>query len=371
MWRYLLAYAALVNAALAQEHSITLSGPPELFLSHAQMNCGPTARGSGLDVTDIPVTAFRRKDGSVVVLSGNQNNYYLVGPSVDQAKRRSCDNLVKPVNRSDPQSFAARRWLFTIHAKNYDFVIGFVHNEYHGSDFFHDQCQRSSLRNFECWYSATGLVVSRDGGFTFDTPAPPDNILAAPPSRFELGKKRIGTGTPKVVANPADGMTYVMINFLDRNRDIRAFQCLLRGSSKDLNDWRAWDGNGFNMDMESPYVRDRSGDCRPVLPYVVQSLKYVPSIRKFVSLGHNRAQLVYAFSNDLIQWSTPTVLMDFVAKQRRRSGDPPARDYFSLLDPDSSSINFDTLETRPYLFFVQYTDDRRKRDVYRIPLTIR
>jgi hypothetical protein len=38
----------------------------------------------------------------------------------------------------------------------------------------------------------------------------------------------------------------------------------------------------------------------------------------------------------------------------RRPGDPPARDYFSLLDPNSFCMNFDTLEKKPYLFFVQY-----------------
>jgi hypothetical protein len=370
MWRSCLISLLLIVPATAQDHSIEIAGSEELFLSHKDMNCGRAPRGSGLDVTDVPVTAFRRKDGSVVMLAGNQNNYYLEGPSVDRARRTSCASLVKPVNDPDPAKFTARRWLFAIHAKSYDFVLGFVHNEYHGGNFFTDGCKKSSMNAFECWYGAVGLVVSRDGGFTFETPNPPDNVLAAMPFTFATGRKRVGANTPKVVGNPNDGMTYVMINYLDRNRDIRAYQCLLRGSGKEFNDWRAWDGRAFDMDMESPYTTERSGDCAAVLPYVVQSVKYVPAIKRFVSIGWNGPRLVYAFSENLIEWSQRRTLMEVTRKQTRRPGDPPARDYFSLLDPTSSSMNFDTLERKPYLFFVQYTEDRRRRDLYRVPLSI-
>jgi hypothetical protein len=49
--------------------------------------------------------------------------------------------------------------------------------------------------------------------------------------------------------------------------------------------------------------------------------------------------------------------------------------YFSLLDPTSSSRNFDTLEQRSYLYFVRFRveNDRivnARRDVVRVPLQI-
>ena len=353
----------------ASNHSIAFAGPEELVLAHDNMTCGP--RGGMTDRTDMPITAFRRKDGSVIVLAGNQFNYFLEGPSVEGARRKTCANLIPLVADPDPSNFVARRWLFAIHAVDYDHVLGFVHNEFHGGDFVSDGCRKSSQRDFECWYASATLLVSRDGGFTFQVPPPPDNVVASPPFRFEVGKRRRAASTPKVVGNPKDGQVYVMINYLDRSRDISAIQCLLRGSGKVSGDWRAWDGRGFNLDMRSPYIVNRGPDCAAVVPYIVKSVRFVPALNKFVAIGVRGPRLVYAFSDDLITWSAPRVLTEVTRKQSRRQGDPLARDYFSLLDPNSSSINFDTLERTPYIYFVQYTEDRRKRDVYRVPIVIK
>jgi hypothetical protein len=366
-----LAWLLLWNSGVAaQDHALSIAGPEELVLSHDRMTCNSEQPGSA-DRTDMPVTAFRRKDGSVVMLAGNQNNFYLEGPSVEAARRTSCANLLAPNNNPDPTKFTARRWLFAIYAKTYDLVFGLVHNEYHGNEFMRDGCVKTSQRNFECWYASTTLVVSKDGGHTFQDPPSPDNVLAAPPFKFATNKKRVGTDSPKIVGNPADGMTYVMVNFRDRNRGMNARQCLLRGSGKSLDDWRAWDGHGFNQDMRSPYVVERGADCVGVIPYAVSSLKYVTAIKKFVAIGLRGPRLTYAFSDDLIHWSKPQTLMTVTRKQVRQSGDPLPRDYFSLLDPGSTSVNFDTLEGKPYLYFVQYTEDRRYRDLYRVPLVIK
>jgi hypothetical protein len=58
-----------------------------------------------------------------------------------------------------------------------------------------------------------------------------------------------------------------------------------------------------------------------------------------------------------------------------KEGDPPPSWYFSLLDPKSSSRNFDTLGDSPYLYFVRFRVidgklARNRRDIYRIPITI-
>ena len=366
---------ALAGPALAEQPAITLAGKPELYLSQADMTCDTRGSMSQRDVTDVPVTAFRRNDGSVVVVAGNQNNFYLEGPSVDQATRTSCGDLVTSVNDPDPSHFNARRWLFAIHAVDGQHVLGFVHNEYHGDDHFPDDCKVSNQRNFECWYGATTLVVSKDGGMTFDTPPVPDNVLAALPWKFSKGKLKAGVTSPKVVGNPHDKLVYVMVDDFDLNRKLVARQCLLRGTGLDLNGWRAWDGKGFNLDMESPYVVKRSGDCAPVLPFIVNSVKYLPQSDRFVALGIRHDDVVYTFSRDLVQWSEPVVLMSYQLMQTWKPGMDAARAYFSLLDPDSSSINFDTLEKRPYVYFVQYGTDPetfpRTSDVYRQKLEIR
>ncbi len=67
--------------------------------------------------------------------------------------------------------------------------------------------------------------------------------------------------------------------------------------------------------------------------------------------------------------------MEYEQHQRWLPGKPAARAYFSLLDATSASINFDTLEGSPYLYFVQFgTADQRtfrcQRDVYRVPIRV-
>lgn len=386
MTNYLVSAGAAIIASLvwstasqsAQQfrHTVSTVGPEEVYLSADDMNCGPKEPGSRIDVTDVPVTAFRRSDGSVLVIAGNQNNYYLEGPSVDQARRRSCDSLVESVNDPDPASFNGRRWVTAVYAKSYDFTIGFVHHEYHGSDFFQSECQVTTRFNFECWYGSTTLVVSGDGGFSFTTPPHPDNVLAALPFEFTPGKRRAGVRGPKVVGNPKDGFVYVLVGHSDRNRNIGLRHCLLRGSGLTFNDWRAWDGVGFNLDMESPYAVERSAvDCTPVIAYRVSSVKYIPAIDRFVALGFRRGKVVYSFSPNLLSWSKPQVLMEAPMQQGWKPGMEPPRSYWSLLDSESSSINFDTLEKRPYLYFVQWRveGDRiinNRRDVYRVPIRI-
>jgi hypothetical protein len=372
-WRAGLILLVLSCVAAADEHSITITGPAQLYFAQKDMACGGLARGAGADRPDVMVNAFRRKDGSVIVLAGNQNNYYLEGPSVDEARRKSCASLVPPVNDPDPQKFVGRRWLVAITAKRHDFVLGIVHNEFHGNDFF-DGCKRTNKRDFECWYAATTMVLSRDGGFTFETPPAPQNVLAAPAVRFEIGKKRVGTSSAKAVVNPHDGMTYVMATYRDRNRNI-AYECLLRGSGESLDDWRAWDGQDFKLNMGSPYTTERAADCAQVVHFAVRSVKYVPAIRQFVALGNRGGQVIYSFSPDLIRWSKEKELMAFQPHQTWTPGKPAARAYFSLLDSGSQSINFDTIEGAPYVYFVQFgTHDARTfrhvREVYRIPVKI-
>ena len=359
----------------ASDLTLTISGEPELFLAQDGMNCKRSRQGDARDQPDVPLTAFRRKDNSVVVIASNQNNYILEGTSIDDARRKSCDRIVETVNDPDPSTYNGRRWLFALHAIDYGFVLGFVHNEYHGDEFAEQGCEVSSRQNFECWYSAVTLVLSTDGGFSFVTPPPAENVLAAPPVAFSVRRKRVGVDSPKVVGNPHDKMVYVMVNDRDLNHGRHAVQCLLRGSGKSLDDWRAWNGKAFALSMGSPYTTTRKEDCQPVLDFPVSSLKYIPATDMFVALGTRQSSVVYAFSPDLLNWTTPQELLRFNPKQTWKKGQSPAKSYFSLLDPDSSSINFDTLERNPYLFYVQYDTDEaglpRRRQIYRMRIDIR
>jgi hypothetical protein len=108
----------------------------------------------------------------------------------------------------------------------------------------------------------------------------------------------------------------------------------------------------------------------------VTSLRYLPRFKSFVALQLIGSKLQYRFSSDLLKWSAPRELeFRFTSLGSYKPGDPEPLEYFSLLDPASASRNFDTLESRPYLYFVRWRTNAKglvnsRRDVMRVRLAI-
>jgi hypothetical protein len=200
-------------------------------------------------------------------------------------------------------------------------------------------------------------------------------VIAALPYPFQAGLKRAGTSAPKALMNPRDGLLYVMVTFVDRNRGIGASQCLLRASPQNPMGWLAWDGGEFSQHIGSAYAPRGSRDCVSVLSANVMSVKYLPRYKLFVAISTARARLEYRFSSDLVRWSKPQLLRTFQSFADYAGGPGDPLWYFSLLDPSSGSPSFDTLEGRPYLYFVRFHTDgqrliNRKRDIMRVAVTI-
>jgi hypothetical protein len=366
---------ALGTAARAQQlPTLRVDGQPEMVIAAEAMQCA--GKGGGIDVPDMPPTAFKRADGVVMLLAGNRFNYPNTGSSLEDVKRRDCGSLLVSTRSAEPSAFADSEWLVALYSENGSDVIGLVHNEYHGEEHGLPQCVITSQRDRECWYASTTLVLSRDGGKTFTRPSAPHNVVAALPYKFSPTMKRAGTSNAKVVGNPYDGQMYVLVTNIERNRPGRAGECLLRANPGKPMSWHAWDGQGFTRPLASPYATQRSGDCVRVIQGPVTSLRYLPRFKSFVALQLTGNKLEYRFSNDLLKWSAPRELeFQFTSLGSYKPGDPEPLEYFSLLDPASASRNFDTLESRPYLYFVRWRTNAKglvnsRRDVMRVRLAI-
>lgn len=376
----MLTFLALLGGVRSEDvPRLAVAGPEETVVSAETMTCRQRRR-PGIDVTDIPPTAYRRDDGTVVMIAGNRGNFHFEGPDLDQVRRTSCASLLEPVNDADPSRFRAHEWLAALHSRDGRLVLGFVHHEYHGHEHGYPQCVFTNRRDYPCWYGSVTLVTSEDGGRTFSRPAPAANVLMSLPTPFKEGAKRSGVVLPKVVGNPEDGKVYVFGTFVDRNRRGRGGQCLVRGSGSSIADWERWDGKRFTRFDSNPYgcngaCTGRLADCATVIPGNIFSVRYIPAYKQFVAIGISRGEVVYRLSRDLVNWSGERSLWRTTTNANWRSGDPSPGWYFSLLDPTSSSRNFDTLEQRPYLYFVRFRveNDRivnARRDVVRVPLQI-
>lgn len=364
------------GAAQAQPTlSLRVAGQPEMVIPARDMQCA--GKGvPGIDVPDMPPTAFKRADGVVLLLAGNRFNYPNAGSTLDEVKRRDCGPLLASTRSAEPASFTDAEWLVALYSANGTDVLGLVHNEYHGEEHGLKECAITSQRDRECWYAATTLVLSKDGGKTFTRPRAPQNVVAALPYKFYSGMKRAGTSNAKVVGHPKDGQVYVFVTNIERNRARPTGECLVRADPAKPLSWHAWDGKGFGQPIGSAYAAQRAGDCVQVIRGPVTSVRYLPRVKTFVALQLIGSKLQYRTSGDLLKWSEPSELpFKFAALGSYKLGEPQPLEYFSLLDPSSSSRNFDTLENRPYLYFVRWHTNEKgvvnsRRDVMRVRLTI-
>jgi hypothetical protein len=369
----LLALAAILSLprASADGQELRVSGPEELVASSESVTC---PRGE-MHSFDQPAAAYRRDGGTVVLLAGNRRGYHFEGPSLDAVAEVRCGALLPRASHADPGKFRDNEWLFAIRSIGPGRAVGIVHNEYHGSEHGVSGCKVTSLRDFECWYGSVTQVRSADDARSFQRAEPPAGVVAALPYLFRPGMKRAGLFSPKVAEDPRTGEVYLLVTVADRNRRMRGQQCLLKARDDALSAWRAWDGSGFTLNIGSPYDSRSTAECAAVMEGDLTSVKYLAGKDFFVGVGHGAKGFWYAFSGDLIHWSGAQKFTSVPVPSAWNLGDPPPEAYPSLLDPDSSSRNFDRLDKRPYLYFVRFAVEDgkvelRKRRLLRVPVVI-
>ncbi|HEU0221627.1 MAG TPA: hypothetical protein VFR34_05370, partial [Paracoccaceae bacterium] len=330
------------GAAAPPELNLKVAGRPELVLPAEEMTCVvERGRGEGLDVTDMPVTAFRRREGGVMVLAGNSNGYFLDGPSVESARRRDCDQILRSERNPDPSQFRDKEWVVALYAPGGSEVYGFVHNEFHGEEHGETNCRLRPSPERECWYASITWVKSTDGGKSFRRPQAPRNLVLAVPFRYRPGMLRAGVALPKIVRQGE--WLYMLGSYLDRSLRGAGGQCLLRAPASRPERWEVWTGSGFAPVPGSPYLspeRPGAEPCAPVIAANVLSVKYVPRARLFLALTMSRDDVSYATSPDLIHWSDERqlfrreeALVDFSLNEYGNEEALPK--YFSMLDPAS------------------------------------
>lgn len=356
------------------------------------------------------MSAYRRDDGQVVLLASNNQNYEFVGPTLETVKRTGdggdCKHLLKSNFNPDPAAFDGKQWLMGVFKTASGERLGFVHNEYHGELYTDSKlCDRAARTAHKCWLGSTLIAVSNDGGQTFHKSEKYSNVLATPPVVYQVGMGRVGYVAPRVVrgTNTSDKAIAVFVTALSSNPDIKTAKhakdaegadkarkqrnasCLFVGSGADATRWRGWNGKDFSVTTIDPYkttAKDGEHYCEPVVNFLIRSVKYVPSKGLYIAIGtqgsanRKMTDVVYSVSKDLTSWSVPAVLTATESLNSWKPGDSDTpTSYYSLLDPSSASVNFDTLEDRPYLYYTRYTVAGDKivnpiRRLERVPLKI-
>jgi hypothetical protein len=193
-------------------------------------------------------------------------------------------------------------------------------------------------------------------------------LVAAPPYRYRGDRgRRSGYFNPSnIIAR--DGWYYVMLYAEAEGAQARGV-CLLR--TRDLADpagWRAWDGAGFSVRFADPYqatvAQPERHVCAPVarqqLTNLVTSLTRHEASGLYIALsagyrapraGDAKVSGVFAATSpDLIHWSEPQLVWQAPILWRHGC-EGAAVFYPALLDPDTASRNFETVDARGFIYF--------------------
>jgi hypothetical protein len=291
----------------------------------------------------------------------------MLGPSLNQLSH-NCRVIYRSPKDTDPSHFQDNNWLYSFYSPDGRVIAALAHSEYDGDE-IPGMCATPKDPN-NCWWNTITFAQSFDGGYSFEVPAPPRNLVAALPYRYIVGNRASAYGYygPTNIMK-VGGFYYSLINEWPYQAQ-KGGACLIRTSDVfNPQSWRAWDGKGFNVQFVDPYretiAKPEEHVCVPVLVGAANSLlqharsgnfivtQFVPDDR----FGGPSGIYIQA-SHDLMHWSKPSLLVRF---SELLAADGPGNwtyGYDSLLDPASTDRNFSTISDTPYLYYVRSDADR-------------
>jgi hypothetical protein len=361
--------------------TLKIVGEEEIVFDWSKDRC------EGFDIPDLPVRAFRDDQGNVQLISAHFVNRRFIGSSLNTVKHE-CTPIMQSVSLNDPALYSYHEWLASPYTEDGKTIYALVHNEYYGSKEL-GQCPPGDA---SCWYNAITLAVSTDRGASYHAAAePPGHLIASAPKPFEAGAGPYGFFEPSNIIKGNDGYYYVYMreHFYRRGGNV-AEVCIMRTMDlSDASSWRAWDGNDFTVSFINPYLKPDEAKsahgCQgiptePGLGLMHQSIRFNTYLNRYVMVGNSATTIngrsvwgiMYSFSDDLVHWQPRKVLWEVELPWTYQPGDSDYYLYPSLLDPDSSSRNFDTTGKRAFLYLTRFnkntSSDPLNRDLVRIPV---
>ena len=370
----------VATPSLPQPRNVTIvvAGQPQTVFSWAKDRC------EDLDIPDLSARAFRDAQGRVQLIAAHYINRRFIGPDFDHLTH-DCSVILRSDLNPDPSAYDDHEWISATYTPDGQTVYALIHDEYQG--FEHPgQCTNFSDVGW-CLQTSLTLAVSTDDGNTYQHATPPA-LVASFPFRYVPDAGNAGARDPSnIVHNERDGYYYAIVNVVQGkpgqplavNRD-----CLIR--TNDLSDpssWRAWSGGtNFDTSFIDPYrsTADPAAHlCAAVAPDVLDSalgsLTYSTYARQWILVEVNGGGFYYSLSPDLIHWSGRNLFYPAIVPWTYTCGGPDPVHYPLLIDPNSTSRNFDTMGKTAYLYFTQFhtegCNQGLNRDLMRVPIVLK
>lgn len=323
---------------------------------------------------------MRRRDGTLVVFATHYTNWYLEGRDWNSLKP-VCSSAAKGKESAKPEDVDDHYWIQALSAQPDGRVVALASHEYMGSR-HPGQCALAPTREqpFPCWFSSIIQLESLDDARNFK-PTAQNRIVATPQVPYDRrGKQRMGFLTASNIAADSDWL-YTLI-FVDGYADQKSGTCLFRALAKGPLRWKAWNGSGFDSDLEEPVAAGRKGQpgCEPLLlGNQNRGLVKLRDSGQWLAVGLDREApgdkgtgVFFATSKDLLKWTPRKRLL--AARIDFKAPDCPAvYKYPTIIDHDAPGPNFDTVGSNAYVYLVKVVLQACKpveRQLVRYPVTI-
>jgi hypothetical protein len=377
--------------------------------SHAY-SFGPTVRQAGVeqqafdwgthrcdadDYPDSPARAFRDAQNKTQLITGAPVNRRMRGSSLLTVVRE-CPAIMASHRNPDPAAYDDAEWIAATWTADGKTIHALVHDEYRG---FQVPGMCPSGTYLACWYNAVTYARSTKSGTTYTHARPPAHLVASLPYRYAADTGPYGIFEPSNVLRtqrPGDAAPYyyslVHVEDYPKVDPVqRAGVCVMRTSNiADPASWRAWDGTAFAATFTNPYAgapATAGHICSPVsypqIEKMNSSVTYSEYLGRYLLVGMSgqfdpaRGQVVHGFylstSIDLVTWSDRRLLMEAPLPWTCPTGAERQIAYPSLLDPASTSRNYETTGRQAMLYFTRLNapcggPPSQDRDLVRIPI---
>jgi hypothetical protein len=350
-------------------------GPEVVMFKWDPVTCGKNI------IPDAPARAFVRADGKIYLYATTADNWFLLGQSFGEL-RTSCATSLRSSDYAEQR--LGKVWLEATYTEDGRNIAGLASQDLRET--LKDRGCEPSGNAPRCWLNNIIALWSSDMGETFAPLAPERRVIATlGQADHANNQSRFGYFTTSNIVGR--GGFYYVFMYAQGEGVQEAGNCLFRTSTPlDPSSWRGWNGEDFTIVPR--LEQGRVGACKPVAPktltHEVRSLSYVSKYKIWVAVSTNRLKLAsddkpipgfyLSMSTDLLEWGAPSRIMESPTRARV---DSPERvtNYPSIIDPDSRSRNFDTIDgPNPVLLYTVHHlkngQGTMNRDLVYVPLRI-
>lgn len=358
--------------------TVTL-GPEEMVFDWSTQNC------EAEDIPDLPARAFRDNQNKVQLIATHNVNRRFIGNSLSTVVHQ-CPVIMSSSNDPNPANYNHKEWIAAPYTLDGQTVYALVHNEFQGQA-VPGSCMFSTYP--ACWYNAITLAQSTNRGVSYTQLPTPQHLVASVPYQYNNG-----AGYPFGYFNPSniiqkDGYYYSIIH-AENHMLQQHGACVMRTQNlADPTSWRFWNGANFTNIPVNPYpdpvanpgqhvcapVSNNNPDLNDNIGAMAENVSWNTYLQKWVLVGtHNKFDVavqnqVYGFyfttSDDLINWSSPQIIMQALVPWAPTTPAGLSELYPSLLDETTNSTNFEVTGQHPYLYFSRKNAGFLDRDLIR------